>query len=90
MNELEYDRFNHIGTFITLEEVEFRKIQEPHQTSNPPQTPPSSPKLNSLNTSHVASQNTRVDEDEFLSYLKRPLTARILAKIISRKKSQIY
>ena len=28
-----------------------------------------------------------VDEDDLLSYLKRPLTTRILAKLLPRKKS---
>jgi len=46
----------------------------------PPSPPPPSPKIN------VGLSNKESSEDYFLSCLKIPLTTRILAKVIPRKK----
>ena len=73
-----------------MKEAKLKNTQDPHQISpslSSPHTPPPSPRINSANVNNLVPQNTLVDENDFLSYLKKPLTDRILAKIIPGKKS---
>jgi len=57
-------------------------LKTPYNPSqNLPPPPPPSIKIG------IMYHNIQSDEDDFLSYLKRPLTARVLTKIIIGKKS---
>jgi len=81
LHELEQDRVNHTNEFVVLKNI-------PIQTSNNAQQPP--PSIPPSPNTNVGFNKMVCNEDDFLSCVKQPLSARILAKIIPKKKSDKF
>lgn len=81
LHELEKDRINHTNEFVILKGALLHTSNNTQQPNHPPSPTSPSPKIT------LASQTIVSDEDDFLSYLKRPLTTRFLAKVLLGKKS---
>ena len=78
MHELQQDRVNRTNEFIILKHIPPQIINNAQQPPPPPTPPP---------TNNMGINNKESSEYDFLSCLKRPLTTRIIAKVIPRKKS---
>jgi len=81
LDKIEHEKENIIGPFTIHKEKELKKVQAP------PQSPPPPLKYSSTNKGIDTTENKLLDDEDFLFFLKRSLTDRIISKILIGKKS---